>query len=80
MLSVSTSDVAAQTADGQFVEISESGGVRLRPWSIRWATPEQIDAMAVAAGLTLHGRWSNWAGDPFDDTSFRHVSVYQRPL
>jgi SAM-dependent methyltransferase len=80
VLSVSTADAAAQTADGQFVEITEAGGVRLRPWSIRWSTPEQIDAMASAAGLVLHKRSASWAGDPFDDTSNRHVSVYRRPL
>ena len=28
-----------QSAEGQFVELTEAGGVRLRPWSIRYATP-----------------------------------------
>jgi SAM-dependent methyltransferase len=80
VLSVSTTDATAQTANGHFVEITEAAGVRLRPWSIRWSTPEQIDTMAAAAGLALHRRSASWAGDPFDDSSNRHVSVYRRPL
>ena len=39
-----------------------AGGVRLRPWSIRWATPAQLDGMADRAGsdtartVRRHGR------------------------
>ena len=33
-------DVAAQTAHGQFVELVDGERVRLRPWAIRWCTPE----------------------------------------
>ena len=44
-------DPTSRRASGQFVEITETGGVRLRPWSIRWATPEQLDAMAASAGF-----------------------------
>ena len=33
-------------AEGQFVELTEAGGVRLRPWSIRYATPAQLDGYA----------------------------------
>lgn len=82
VLSVSVHDAAGQTADGQFVEITETGGVRLRPWSIRWSTPAQLDAMAVAAGLALERRAASFealsAGrdEPVDD---RHVTVYHRP-
>ena len=50
VLSVSVNRPDEQLAEGQFVQFSEGGGVRLRPWSIRWATPEQLDAMAAAAG------------------------------
>jgi hypothetical protein len=83
VLSVSVHDAARQTADGQFVEITESGGVRLRPWSIRWSTPAQLDAMAVAAGLVVERRTSGFealaAGldEPVED---RHVTVYRRVL
>jgi SAM-dependent methyltransferase len=80
VLSVSVHDAGEQTVDGQFVEITEAGGVRLRPWSVRWSTPAQLDAMAVAAGFVLERRTSGFralaAGrdEPFDD---RHVTVYR---
>ena len=50
VLSVSAIDHGDQRAEGQFVEFTEAGGVRLRPWSIRWATPSQLDAMARLQG------------------------------
>lgn len=76
VLSVSVTDPATQRAEGQFVQFTESGGVRLRPWSIRWSTPRELDAMAEAAGLILHERYADMAGAPFDDASAAHVSVY----
>lgn len=76
VLSVSVNTPEDQRAEGQFVELTERGGVRLRPWSIRWATPDQLDAMAVAAGLTPTDRWEDMAMTPFDDDSATHVSVY----
>jgi SAM-dependent methyltransferase len=76
VLSVSTSDAAGQRAEGQYVDITEAGGVRLRPWSIRWATPEQLDEMAAVAGLRLVRRSEDFAGAPFDAHSGRHVSTY----
>ena len=78
VLSVSDHRAESQTANGQFVEITEAGGVRLRPWSIRWATPAQLDEMALAAGFTVESRWSDMAGAPFTDDSTHHVTVYRR--
>ena len=78
MLSVSVNRPAEQVAEGQFVQFSQDGGVRLRPWSIRWATPEQLDAMAAAAGLRLDERFGDMAGADFDDDSAQHVSIYRR--
>ncbi len=79
VLSVSEHRADEQTASGQFVEITEAGGVRLRPWSIRWATPEQLDDMAIAAGFTVQSRWSDMSGAPFTDDSTHHVTVYRLP-
>jgi hypothetical protein len=62
---------------GQHVELRESG-TRLRPWTLRYATPAQLDAMAAAAGLTLAERWGSWRGDPFGSASAAHVSIYGR--
>jgi SAM-dependent methyltransferase len=77
VLSVSEQRPDEQTADGQFVEFTEAGGIRLRPWSIRWATPTQLDAMAMAAGFTVESRWGDMSRAPFDDDSTHHVTVYR---
>jgi SAM-dependent methyltransferase len=71
-------DPVAQTIDGQLVEITEAGGVRLRPYRIRYAPPAELDLMAAEAGLELAERWENTRPDPFDDESPSHVSVYRR--
>ncbi|MFM8354722.1 MAG: hypothetical protein ACKOBM_07440 [Gammaproteobacteria bacterium] len=63
---------------GQFVELRDGMPVRLRPWAIRWALPDQLDSMAAAAGLVLESRWSSWSGVPFTAESSNHVSVYRR--
>jgi SAM-dependent methyltransferase len=77
VLSISVDDPDNQSADGHFVELSETGGVRLRPWSIRYATPIQLDEYARVAGLTLEQRWESFGRTAFDDESTRHVSVYR---
>jgi SAM-dependent methyltransferase len=79
ILSVSRHRPAEQTAEGQFIEFTESGGIRLRPWSVRYSTPEQIDAMAGAAGLQLEHRWCDLQRGAFTDEARRHVSVYRKP-
>lgn len=71
-------DPEAQTIDGQLVEITEAGGVRLRPYRIRYAPPAELDRMAADAGLELAERWENTHPDPFDEESPTHVSVYRR--
>jgi hypothetical protein len=78
VLTVSRHDAELQRAEGQFVELSEAGGVRLRPWSLRYAGPAELDRMARAAGLELVSRWSSWAGAAFDADSSNHVSLYRR--
>ncbi|MDX2378308.1 MAG: class I SAM-dependent methyltransferase [Acidimicrobiia bacterium] len=78
VLSVSQHDPDEQRASGQFVEITEAGGVRLRPWAIRWATPGQLDEMGERAGLRLEARWADMAGATFDADAAQHVSVYVR--
>lgn len=79
VLSVSVNRPDEQFAEGQFLQFSESGGVRLRPWAIRWATPAQLDEMASAAGLRLDGRVADMAGAAFTDDSTQHVSIYRLP-
>jgi hypothetical protein len=76
VLSVARYDGASQQAEGQFVEFTQAGGVRLRPWSIRHVAPHELDAMAARAGLRLVDRWETFAREPFDGDSARHVSIY----
>jgi SAM-dependent methyltransferase len=77
VLTVSEVDTSAQTITGQHVHLRESG-IRLRPWHLRYATPDQLDAMAQRAGLELDVRHAGWAGEPFTETSTVHVSTYRR--
>ena len=80
VLSVSERWPREQRADGQFIQFSESGGVRLRPWSIRWASPTELDAMATAAGFTVEARMGDMGGSEFDDDSEQHVTIYRTAL
>ena len=79
VLTVSRHDARTQRAEGQFVELTEAGGVRLRPWSLRYAPPAELDAMAAEAGLDA-GRSAGRPGieTPFTPDSTHHVSLYRR--
>jgi SAM-dependent methyltransferase len=77
VLSVSDHDPSRQRTSGHFVELRD-GSVRLRPWSIRWSPPAELDAMAAAAGLVVRRRAADMAGTPFDATSATRVAVYGR--
>ena len=77
VLSVSRHQPEDQRVDGQFVTFTEAGGVRLRPWMVRWSTPGELDAMAAAAGLALAERWADMSMTQFTDDSPHHVSVYR---
>ena len=77
VLSVATHDDATQTAQGQYVSFSESGGVRLRPWAIRYTTVDQLDDMAAAAGFRVDERWEDSKRTPFSVESSTHFTVYR---
>ena len=79
VLSVHRADLDRQIAEGSFVELSETGGVRLRPWSIRYTTPDQLDAMARSAGFRCESRHAGWDGAAFTESSAHHVSTYRLP-
>jgi hypothetical protein len=53
--------------------------VRLFPFAMRYLWPEQIDAMAIDAGLALTDRHADFVRTPFDASSRSHVSVYRAP-
>jgi SAM-dependent methyltransferase len=59
--------------------------VHLYPDSVRFVTiedayawPGELDLMARMVGLRLRSRHGGWAGEPFDASSHRHVSIYER--
>ncbi len=78
VLSISRHHLGEQLAEGQFVEFTESGGVRLRPWRVRYATVAQLDAMATAAGLVLERRHGEVDGTDWREGDRRHLSVWRR--
>ncbi len=77
VLSATMVDADAQQIRGQHIDISEQG-IKLRPWLLRWTTPEQLDMLARRAGLRLAERFGGWRDEPFDASSETHVSVYRR--
>jgi SAM-dependent methyltransferase len=77
VLTVSRIDPAARTVTGQHVQIREEG-IRLRPFVLHYAGPEEIDALAAEAGLALVERHSGWRGEQFSLSSDTHVSSYAR--
>lgn len=67
-----------QLVDGTFIEELNDGTRIEHPWSIRYSSVDEIDSMALQAGLVCEQRWSSYAREIFDDESARHVSVYGR--
>ncbi len=77
VLQATMADRSSQTISGSTIEIAESG-IRLRPWRIRWATTEQLDQMAAAAGFVVRHRWAGWDRSPQAADEARRVTVYER--
>lgn len=89
VLTVSKHDPDAQIIRGHHIEMRADGN-RMRPWIVRYLTPEQLDASAAAVGFVRTNRWATWSGSPFNPSpsngpdhpptsSDVHVSVYQHP-
>ncbi|MEV0154346.1 class I SAM-dependent methyltransferase [Micromonospora sp. NPDC050686] len=70
-------DRAEQTFVRQTITFDRDG-VHLHPFAMRYAWPEQIDAMAERAGLRLTERYADWDRAPFTTQSRSHISVYRR--
>ncbi len=77
VLSVTQPGAEPQQLDGQFIHITASG-IRLRPWSIRFLSPKQLDELCLRAGFSLISRWSDWHGRTMTADSAQQISVYQR--
>lgn len=67
-----------QRVDGVLTEVFDDGKRVAHPWSIRYLSIADIDAMAESAGLKCEQRWSSYGRDLFTDESSRHISVYGR--
>lgn len=76
VLTASRHDADAGRIEGQFIEISEAAGVRLRPWVLHYWSPRRLDEIAATCGLFLAERWADGSGTPFDEESTRHISRY----
>lgn len=71
-------DYQAQTFIRQTIVITD-GSVQLKPFSLHYRWPEQIDALAAQVGLQLENRYANWQREPFGPASTDHISVYRKP-
>jgi SAM-dependent methyltransferase len=78
LVDASRHDPVAQRVESSHVVLS-ANGVRLYPVVVRYAWPAELDAMALAAGMKLKWRFADYDRHPFDATSTRHVSVYEKP-
>ena len=76
--SEATVSAQEQLVNGKFVEELNDGSRIEHPWSIRYSSVGEIDAMALQAGLINEQRWSSYAHEIFNDESVRHISVYGR--
>jgi len=79
VLDVCRYDPVSQILDENHVRIG-SDGIILGPIRVRLAHPPEFDLMARIAGLRLRDRWGGWGGEPFTETSWRHISVYEQAM
>ena len=78
ILIATDADPATSSIRGAHIELRD-GSVRLRPWRVCVASPEEIDQMAAAVGLRLVARWANASKSPFvAGEHTEHCSVYRR--
>ena len=61
---------------GSHIELAAT--TTCRPWRLTYQSPRELDACALAAGLVLRTRSSDWAGTPFAPAAHRHVSWYEK--
>lgn len=75
VLTATVRDADRQEITGQHIEISEQG-IRMRPWKIRYSTPEQLDALARDNGFLLGDRFGDWHRSPHTEDDANAISVY----
>nr|AGC71183.1 methyltransferase [uncultured bacterium A1Q1_fos_568] len=79
VLIASDTDPVLSLVTGQHIELRDGEPVRLRPWRLRFTSPDELDRWAVAAGFTLEAVWSDWAGTTSDghDASATRIACYR---
>lgn len=78
VLSVTRVDRGAQRIVGHFVQLTHGLPVRLRPWSVRYWTPEQMDLIAARHGLVVERRGIDGHWNPVEGDAHRYVTRYRR--
>lgn len=76
VLSISQHHAHDQRITGRFIQISRTAGVHIRPYSVRYFSPEQLDSIAQRAHLQLVQRTEDGDGTLFTHDSPRHISKY----
>ena len=74
-LHVGTHDAVEQVIRTQHLHFGD-GRYALRPNTLRYAWPAELDVMARLVGLRRVHRWQDWDGTAFSAASTAHVSVY----
>lgn len=77
VLIASDTDPELSLVTGQHIELRDGEPVRLRPWRLRFTSPEELDRWALAAGFTLESVWSDWAGTSSSDGSATRIACYR---
>lgn len=75
-LLASKHDPVRQVIRTQSIKIT-TGGTELRPVSLRYIWPSELDLMCLLAGLRLRNRYGGWEHEPFNAQSSHHISVYE---
>jgi SAM-dependent methyltransferase len=60
-------------------ELTGSPGAGIYEVTLHYATPDELDTMADAAGLARRARWHDWTGTPATGSSTDPISIY-RPI
>ena len=75
VLTATVRDASLQEITGQHIQIS-AGGIRMRPWKVRYLTTGQLDELATAAGFRLGDRFADWDRSSFTADDANAISVY----
>lgn len=75
-LDASRHDPIAQRVTASIIRIG-ADSISMRPVTLRYAWPSELDLMARLAGLRLRHRWGGWDEADFTSGCNSHVSIYE---